>query len=140
PKRARGEDGGQPALFALEVCDPVRHDEYEIAGLPVANFVLPSWFRSGPLRDEALVDFLGRLAEPFTLSPGGHASFCTELGRWQQWFAKRCPKRERQPGAYSRRRRRVQRGTAPYAEGVVSHSPGSRSAPWERSPPTSGQP
>ena len=103
---AEGLYAGQPALFALEVCDPVRHDEYEIAGVPVANFVLPSWFRSGPLRDEALVDFLGRLAEPFTLSPGGHASFCTELGRWQPWFARRCPKRERQAGAYSRRRRR----------------------------------
>src|SRR5260370_13562061 len=103
---AEGRYAGQPALFALEVCDPVRHDEYEIEGIAVANFVLPSWFRSGPLRDEALVDFLGRLAEPFTLSPGGHASFCTELGRWQHWFARRCPKRERQAGAYSRRRRR----------------------------------
>ncbi|HZT82965.1 MAG TPA: hypothetical protein VFA26_22235, partial [Gemmataceae bacterium] len=70
---------------------------------------LPTWFVPGPLPETALVDFLGRLADPFTLSPGGYAAYCTELGRWQQWFARRCPKHQRQPGAYSRRRRRAQR-------------------------------
>jgi hypothetical protein len=106
---AEGVHHGRPALFALEVCDPVENDEYEIGGVAVSNFVLPTWFVSGPLPDDSLVDFLGRLTDPFTLSPGGYASYCTELGRWQQWFAKRCPKHQRQPAAYSRRRRRGQR-------------------------------
>jgi hypothetical protein len=110
---AEGVYQGQPALFALEVCDAVENDEYEIDGVPVANFVLPTWFVPGPLPDEVLVDFLGRLVEPFTLSPGGYASFCLEPGRWQQWFARRCPRYQRQPAAYSRRRRRVQRRAAP---------------------------
>ena len=104
---AEGRFQGRPALFALEVCDPVAGDDYEIAGVPVANFVLPTWFTPGPLTDDVLVDFLGRLTDPFTLSPAGHASYCTELGRWQTWFAKRCPRQRRQPGAYSRLRRRV---------------------------------
>jgi hypothetical protein len=106
---AEGLYQGLPAWFALEVCDPVESDTYEVAGLPLANFVLPTWFVPGPLPDQALVDFLGRLTDPFTLAPGGHASYCTELGRWQQWFAKRCPKHRRQPAAYSRRRRRQRR-------------------------------
>jgi hypothetical protein len=105
---AEGVFRGTAALFALEVCDPVGGDEYEVAGVPVANFVLPTWFLPGPLSDETLVDFLGRLTEPFSLSPGGCAGYCTELGRWQTWFAKRCPRHRRQPGAYSRQRRRLQ--------------------------------
>jgi hypothetical protein len=107
---AEGQFQGRPALFALEACDPVENDEYEIAGLPVSNFVLPTWFLPGPLPDEMLVDFLGRLAEPGTLSPGGYVNYCTELGRWQTAFARRCPKHQRQPGAYSRRRRRQRKG------------------------------
>jgi hypothetical protein len=106
---AEGVYQGRPALFAREVCDPVAHDEYEIDGVAVANFVLPTWFLNRPLPDDALVDFLGRLTEPFTLSPGGQALVCTELGRWQPWFARRCPKHQRPAGPYSRRRRRMQR-------------------------------
>ena len=107
---AEGVFQGKPAWFALEVCDPVAGDEYEIDDVPVANFVLPSWFWPGSLPDETLVDFLGRLADPFTLSPGGHATLCMELGRWQPWFARRCPSHRRQAGTYSRRRRRGARG------------------------------
>src|SRR5262249_19238136 len=92
-----------------DVCDPVEGDEYDLGGVPVANFVLPTWFRPGPLPDDALVDYLGRLSDPFTLSPGGHALFCTELGHWQPWLPRRCSRRRRNPGAYSRRRRRLQR-------------------------------
>jgi hypothetical protein len=108
---AEGQFQGRPALLALEVCDPVENDEYEIAGLPMSNFVLPTWFLPGPLPDEVLVDFLGRLAEPGTLSPGGYVYFCTELGRWQTAFARRCPKHQRQPGTCSRRRRRAKKLT-----------------------------
>ncbi len=104
---AEGACQGRPALFALEVCDPVAGDGYEIDGVPVANFVLPTWFARGPLPDDALVDHLGRLAEPFTLAPAGYVSFCAEVGRWQTWYAKRCPKPSRQPGPFSRRRRRL---------------------------------
>ncbi|HMC66695.1 MAG TPA: hypothetical protein VKI65_17300, partial [Gemmataceae bacterium] len=108
---------GRPALFALEVCDPVENEEYEIAGIAMSNFVLPTWFVNAPLPDDALVDFLGRLSDPFTLSPGGYASYCTELGRWQQWFAKRCPKHQRQPGTHSRRRRRHRSGQSAVGSG-----------------------
>ncbi len=103
---AEGSFQGTPALFAFEICDPVEGDFYDIGDVAVCNFVLPTWFVPGPHPEEVLVDFLGRLAEPFTLSPGGYASYCTEIGRWQQWFARRCAKPQRHPGAYSRRRRR----------------------------------
>src|SRR5262249_26348784 len=41
---AEAVHAGEPAWFALEVCDPVAGDDYEIDGVPVANFVLPTWF------------------------------------------------------------------------------------------------
>jgi hypothetical protein len=99
--------GGGLAVFAVEACDPVADDGYEVNGVPVANFVLPTWFHAGPLPDEALVDYLGRLSEPFTVGPAGVASYCTELGRWQAWFGRRCPKHRRQVTAFDRRRRRI---------------------------------
>src|SRR5205823_5958794 len=71
---AEGVRDGAPALYAVEVCDPVGGDSYDVAGVPVANFVLPTWFLAAPLPDNTLVDFLGRLADPFTLSPAGYAT------------------------------------------------------------------
>lgn len=97
---------GEPAWFALEVCDPVAGDGYEIDNVPVANFVLPTWFLPGPLPDATLVDFLGRLADPLTLTPAGCAAFATAPGRWQTWCAKRCPPQRRRPPAFSRPARR----------------------------------
>lgn len=101
-----------PALFAVEVCDPVAGDGYEIDDVPLANFVLPSWFLARPLRDEILVDFLGRLSDPYTLTPTGCALVGTEVGRWQTWFARRFPRAQRLPAAYSRRRRRLEQAAA----------------------------
>jgi hypothetical protein len=96
-----------PAWFTLEVCEPVAGAGYDIDGVPVANFVLPTWFLPGPLPDDVLVDFLGRLADPLTLIPTGCAAFSTQPGRWQTWDAKRCPPQRRQPSPFSRQARRT---------------------------------
>src|SRR5262249_22163409 len=71
---AQGVYHDHDVLFALEVCDPVAGETYDITGVPVADFVLPSWFVSGSIDDQVLVDYLGRLADPLTLAPTGHAS------------------------------------------------------------------
>lgn len=102
---ARQQD--EPAWMALEVCDPVAGESYEIDEVPVANFVLPSWFLTDPLPDEMLVDFLGRLADPLTLVPTGCAAWSVAPGCWQLWCAKRCPSQRRRPPAFSRLARRI---------------------------------
>jgi hypothetical protein len=53
---------------ALEVCDPVEGDSYEIDGVAVSNFVGPRWFSDG----KGPYDFMGRLTAPRTMSPGGY--------------------------------------------------------------------
>lgn len=60
--------------FAVEVCDPVESDSYEVtlsdgSRVEVSNFVLPAWFDAqahGPY------DHLRRLTAPFSLSRGGY--------------------------------------------------------------------
>lgn len=64
-------------MVALEVCDPVENDGYQVRALgyvgTVSNFVLPEWFRASP--NQGKFDHLGSLSAPLTLSPGGYVAF-----------------------------------------------------------------
>lgn len=62
-------------MVALEVCDPVQADSYEVTDGTnrgsVSNFVLPPWFGSPGTK----YDYLGTLSAPRTLAPGGYVVF-----------------------------------------------------------------
>lgn len=103
---------GARALLAYEVADPVENDEYEIDGLRMSNFVLPAWF-SGEKPAGVKFDFLGRLNDPYALSPGGYVSYATRLGHWQQAFGRRVPGHQMTATPHSRRWRRQVRGLSP---------------------------
>jgi hypothetical protein len=53
---------------AMEICDPVEGDSYEIYGVAVSNFVGPRWFSDG----KGPYDFMRQLTDPRTMSPGGY--------------------------------------------------------------------
>lgn len=53
---------------ALEVCDPVEADAYDIDGVSVSNFITPRWFRAGP----GPYDYMGMLGAPLGLTSGGY--------------------------------------------------------------------
>lgn len=57
--------------YAIELCDAVEGDSYEIDGVHVSNFVLPSYFDAMTPRT-ARFDFLARLPGPFTMTRGGY--------------------------------------------------------------------
>jgi hypothetical protein len=61
---------GKGILVAQEVCDPVEGDGYEIDGVQVSNFVLPSWFN--PHMHTGPFDHLGKLTAPFAMDKGGY--------------------------------------------------------------------
>lgn len=64
-------DTGKGYLIAYEIGDPVQSDHYDIDGVTVSNFALPTWF--DPLTPRGTkVDYLGKLRAPFTLSHGGY--------------------------------------------------------------------
>lgn len=96
---------GAPAAFVIyESCDALEEDTYTLGGVPLSNFVLPSWYdpaAKGP------VDFLGRLAKPLTLSPGGYVAFTTNMKTWEQLLGAKAPARLAVPRKYSRRSRRL---------------------------------
>jgi hypothetical protein len=68
--------------WALEVSDPVEADGYEIGGIVVSNFVTPAFFDASSAAGSRF-DYLGKLASPFRLAPGGYA-VVTGMGRTRQ--------------------------------------------------------
>jgi hypothetical protein len=68
-------DDAQGRAYAVEACDPVESDSYEVSVegrvVAVSNFVHPAWFdvRATSRR----FDHLGRLYAPFTLASRGYA-------------------------------------------------------------------
>jgi hypothetical protein len=99
---AQGTFGGKPAIYAFEVADPVEGDSYQIEGVTLSNFVLPPWFQLG---HKGPYDFLNKLTQPFSLSPGGYVSYMTTIGNWQQSFGDQRGQHTKDP-KYSRPARR----------------------------------
>jgi hypothetical protein len=71
----------QGSQYALELCDPVESDSYEIDvtvdavihKVSVSNFVFPSWFNpEGTFSLNAPFDYLKKLTRPFSMTPGGY--------------------------------------------------------------------
>lgn len=60
------------SMWAMEVCDPVESDSYEIGGVAVSNFVTPHFFDADAAKGERL-DILKKAVSPFGLDAGGYA-------------------------------------------------------------------
>lgn len=56
---------GNGKLHALEACDAVEGDSFEIDGVSVSNFLYPAWFDTGA---KGQYDYMGVCTGPFTLS------------------------------------------------------------------------
>ncbi len=79
-------DGPGGSDFAYELCDAVEGDAYEIDGVSVSNFVLQAFFDPHAEKGSRL-DFLGKLARPFSMTAGGYQITRTEPGKVAQVFA-----------------------------------------------------
>lgn len=71
---AVGADG---LVRALEVCDAVEQDVYEVGGVLVSNFMLPAWFEPSG----GHFDFLSHVGAAGALLPGGYIDLY-EGGQW----------------------------------------------------------
>jgi hypothetical protein len=64
-------DDGRGTEYAVELCDPVEQDSYEIAGVAVSNFVTKRYFdRLCPKGMQ--VDYLNKLTAPYSMTKGGY--------------------------------------------------------------------
>lgn len=62
---------GPDGQYAMEICDPVAEDSYEIDGVSVSNFVYQPFFDpQAPLTSQ--FDHLRKVKAPFTARPGCH--------------------------------------------------------------------
>jgi hypothetical protein len=101
-------------VMALEICDPVEGQPYEIDGVKVEDFVLPAYYRPGA-RGPWNFNQDAPLSGPVTLGPGGYQS-SSSLGDWRQQNAKLARAAKLTMNPVSRRGRRVLRMLTPSAQ------------------------
>lgn len=86
PGANRWADGPNGDDYAIETCDATEGDTYLIDGIPVSNFLYPSFFDITAGADERL-DHMGLIDKPFGMTRGGYQIRRTEPGRVGQIFA-----------------------------------------------------
>jgi hypothetical protein len=73
---------GQQVKYLVEVCDPVAVYSYYINGVPVSDFVLPSFYDPNAT---GKVDFAGFLSRPLTVRRGCYISWLDPTdARWHE--------------------------------------------------------
>ena len=65
-------DKNRNTQYAYEVCDAVEEDPFVVNGLPMSNFVYPSWFEPFRHPRGTKFDHKGTLKEPFSMTEGGY--------------------------------------------------------------------
>jgi hypothetical protein len=98
---AQASDG---TFYAYEVADPVEEETFDIDGIPMSNFVYPSWFEGFRKPRTDKFDELRSCQKPFQIQPGGYMSIFRG-GQWTQIFGskrsearfEREDRRERRP-------------------------------------------
>lgn len=92
---ANGPEITQGSTYALELCDPVESDSYDItltdgSLVSVSNFVYPSWFNPEATAKDAPFDYLKKLSKPFSMTAGGYMIVMKE-GKVAQVFGETMP-------------------------------------------------
>ncbi len=111
---SEGQWLGRTVFFAYEVCDPVQGDGgYTIDGVPVANFLFPTWYIGNTAEQ---YDYNGTLDAPWTISSGGTLSYFRTVGDWKDVTSN--PLLPKVHPLDSRRRKRRKRSQPNYGKGV----------------------
>lgn len=78
--------GPDPAtMYAYESADPVEDLSYDVAGIPMSDFVYPSYFEMFRKPSSVRFDHMNRVTRPFELLAGGYQIIYTQ-GKWSQVF------------------------------------------------------
>jgi hypothetical protein len=82
---AEASDGTE---YAYEMCDAVEEDTFLVDGIPMSNFVHPSWFEPFVHPPGTKFDHLGLLTKPFSMTKGGYV-IVKKKGKVDEVFASR---------------------------------------------------
>ena len=95
PWLRRGAQDDQGTWWAIEVCDAVENDTYDIDGVAVSNFCLPAWAEPPVSRANARYDYLGLCTAPWEIRAGGYGQkFNAATNEWTQVGQMRAARRE----------------------------------------------
>lgn len=76
------------AFYAYETADACEALSFPVNGVPMTDFVYPSWFEGFRKQSSTQFDYLKKIKRPFQLLPGGYASVF-KGGRWTNLFGSR---------------------------------------------------
>lgn len=87
-KALSGWEGSSARVkYLMEPADPCERVEYEVGGVPMSDFVLPSFYRSAPRGSLAAYSHTGAVTEPLQILDGGYISFIDPADEaiWQRF-------------------------------------------------------
>ena len=76
------------AVYAYESADPVESLSFKVKGIPMSDFVYPSYFEDFRKTNSVKFDQMGRVSRPFQILSGGY-QIVFKNGKWSQIFASR---------------------------------------------------
>jgi hypothetical protein len=63
---------GPREVYEYEVGDPVEEESFRVDGVPMSDFVFPTWFETFHAPDSTRFDYLGHAHRPFEILKGGY--------------------------------------------------------------------
>jgi hypothetical protein len=73
-------------MYAYESADPVEELSFDVAGIPMSDFVHPAYFETFRKPGSARFDHLNKVKRPFQILAGGY-QIVFKGGKWTQVFA-----------------------------------------------------
>jgi hypothetical protein len=75
-------------LYSYETADPVEELWFKVDGIPMTDFVYPSYFEAFHKVRSTRFDHMGRLKRPFEIDKGGYQSYLTGGKEGTAWGSK----------------------------------------------------
>jgi len=85
--------GPKGLIYAYETADAVEELEFNVNGIPMSDFVYPSWFEEFHKPNSTQFDYLKKVTKPFQILHGGYMPVF-KSGKWTQIFGS-APKKKR---------------------------------------------
>jgi hypothetical protein len=73
------------SVYAYESADPVEALSFPVSGIPMSDFVYPSYFEIFHKPGSVRFDYMGKVNRPFQILSGGY-QIVMKNGKWTQTF------------------------------------------------------
>lgn len=120
--------GPDPTTFyAYESADPVEALSFEVNGIPMSDFIYPSYFEDFRQPNSVQFDQMNRVSAPFQVLHGGYQIIFKD-GQWSQTFALKDEAKRRAFAREDRRRHRSEQRVQRATGGLEASKPARRAA------------